>query len=151
MARTSAVRRVDLDPDRAWALWTNLDRWPAFVEGFGHVTERSGEWPQEGARLVWASTPGGRGRVTEKVSTSEAGVAFATRVFEDALAGVQLVTFERLEEGPTRVELSLEYDLARGGPLGPMMDVLFIRRALNQALARTLGRFAVEAAEEAAL
>jgi hypothetical protein len=47
--------------------------------------------------------------------------------------------------------LRLDYELARGGPLRAIADVLFIRRALNQALGRTLARFATEAAEEAAL
>jgi uncharacterized membrane protein len=151
MAATSAVRRVELDPERAWTLWTDVQRWPTFVEGFGHVVERAPDWPARGARLVWNSTPGGRGRVTEKVTASERGVAFATQVFEEALAGAQLVTFGRAEDGRTRVELRLDYQLADGGPFRAIADVLFIRRALNQALARTLGRFATEAAEDAAL
>jgi uncharacterized membrane protein len=104
----------------------------------------------QGARLVWTSTPGGRGRVTEKVTESDPGRRFATRVFEDALSGMQLASFARAEDGRTRVELRLDYELARGGPLRAIADVLFIRRALNQALNRTLVRFATEAAEEAA-
>ena len=150
MAATSAVRRVELDPERAWALWTDLRRWPTFVEGFGHVVEQAGDWPAQGARVVWTSTPGGRGRVTEKVTASQAGVAFATQVFEEALSGTQLVSFDAAEDGRTRVELRLDYALTGGGPLRAVADVLFIRRALSQALARTLGRFAAEAAEEAA-
>ena len=151
MAATSAVRRVDLEPDRAWALWTDLSRWPTFVEGFGHVLEQRGEWPDQGSRVVWMSTPGGRGRVTEKVTASQPGASFATQVFEEALAGTQLLSFEPAEEGRTRVELRLDYELVSGGPLRVVADVLFIRRALNQALNRTLARFATEAAEEAAL
>ena len=151
MAATSAARRVELDPERAWALWTDVQRWATFVEGFGNVLERSPEWPERGSRLVWHSTPGGRGRVTEKVTASEPGRTFATQVFEEALAGTQLVTFERAEDGRTRVELRLDYELVNGGPMRVVADVLFIRRALNQALARTLGRFATEAAEEASL
>jgi uncharacterized membrane protein len=152
MAATSAARRVDLDPDRAWTLWTDLRRWPSFVEGFGHVVEQAPGWPEPGTKLVWSSTPGGRGRVTEKVTGSEPGRTFATQVFEEALAGTQLVTFERADDGRTRVELRLDYQLAKfGPPLRAIADVLFIRRALNQALVRTLARFATEAAEEAAL
>ena len=151
MAATSAARRVELDLEGAWALWTDLRRWPTFVEGFAHVAEQSGEWPAEGAKIIWTSTPGGRGRVTEKVSQSERPLAFATRVHEDALAGTQLVSFTPAEDGRTRVEIKLEYELAKGGALrGPLADLLFIRRALNQALQRTLARFAAEAAEEAA-
>ena len=91
MAATSAARRVELDPDRAWALWTDVQRWAAFVEGFSGIAERSPDWPAEGARVVWTSTPGGRGRVSEKVKVSERPARFATRVFEEALSGVQLV------------------------------------------------------------
>lgn len=151
MAATSAVRRVELDPGRAWALWTDVRRWPTFVEGFSAVVEDSPDWPAEGARLVWASTPGGRGRVTEKVMAWKPGLLFATRVFEEALTGIQTVAFSPAEDGRTRVELRLDYRLERGGPLRVIADVLFIRRALNQALNRTLARFAAEAAEEAAL
>ena len=60
--------------------------------------------------------------------------------------------FDIITEADARtIDIGASVELARGGPLGPVMDVLFIRRALNQALTRTLGRFAVEAAEEAAL
>ena len=151
MAATSAVRHVELDPGRAWALWTDVRRWPSFVEGFSNVVERAPEWPSQDARVVWTSTPGGRGRVTEKVTVSEPAARFATRVMEEALSGIQLVSFARAEDGRTRVELRLDYELARGGPLRAIADVLFIRRALNQALNRTLARFVTEAAEEAAL
>jgi uncharacterized membrane protein len=151
MAATSAVRHVELDPDRAWALWTDVNRWPTFVEGFSQVVEHRSEWPAKDARLVWKSIPGGRGRVTEKVTESDPGRAFATQVFEDALSGTQTITFARAEDGRTRVELRLDYTLSREGLLRAVADVLFIRRALNQALARTLARFAAEAAEEASL
>jgi ribosome-associated toxin RatA of RatAB toxin-antitoxin module len=144
-----AAEIVPADPETARALWTDVRRWPTFVEGFAHVVEVSRDWPEEGARLVWQSNPAGRGRVTEKVVKSDAG-RLTTQVYEDALVGEQTVTFEPAEEG-TRVELRLEYELARSGPLRGLADVLFIRRALRDALRRTLGRFAVEAEEEAIL
>ena len=140
---------VSVDPQAARALWADVRRWPTFVEGFAHVVEASRDWPAEGARLVWQSNPAGRGRVTEKVVESDAE-RLRTQVYEDALVGEQTVTFEPTEEG-TRMELRLEYELARSGPLRGIADVLFIRRALRDALRRTLGRFAVEAEEEAAL
>jgi len=151
MGVTIAVRHVDLDPGHAWALWTDVRRWPTFVEGFSQVVERSPDWPTQGAKLVWSSTPGGRGRVTEKVTIAEPAGRFETRVFEEALSAAQLVSFARAEDGRTRVELRLDYELAQSGPLRALADVLFIRRALTQALHRTLARFAAEAAEEAAL
>jgi hypothetical protein len=146
-ARAAALARID--PEGARELWTNLRRWPTFVEGFAHVVEVSPEWPAEGSKLVWRSGPGGRGTVTERVLESS-GSSFRTKVFEEALNGEQSVAFEPADEG-TRVELRLEYDLARSGPLRFVADLLFIRRALRDALRRTLDRFAVEAEEEAAL
>ena len=151
MAAVSAVRRVELDPEAAWRLWTSLDRWPTFVEGFAHVIERRGEWPEEGARVVWNSIPGGRGRVTETVTAAERGAAFATQVYEEALSGTQLMTFGVAEDGRTRVELRLDYALTDGNFFKAIADALFIRRALSQMLDRTLERFATEAAEEASL
>ena len=151
MGVTNAVRHVELDPGHAWALWTDVRRWPTFVEGFSQIVERSSDWPTKGAKVVWTSTPGGRGRVTEKVVAAEPAARFETHVYEEALSGTQLTSFARADDGRTRVELRLDYELARGGPLRALADVLFIRRALTQALHRTLARFATEAAEEAAL
>jgi hypothetical protein len=71
-------------------------------------------------------------------------------VFEEKLDGTQTATF-RPEEDGTVVALELDYKASVGGPLRPLVDVLFIRRAQNDALARTLRRFATEAAEQAAL
>ena len=150
MARVAAARRVvRLTPEAALALWTDTDRWPTFVEGFARVLERSGAWPAKGARVVWESTPEGRGRVTEKVVESGPG-RFATRVLEEALSGTQALNAGEDAEG-TRVELALEYELSKYGRLSAVADAIFIRRALRDALQRTLRRFAVEAEEEAGL
>lgn len=150
MREASARVRVVLEPGAALALWSDVERWSTFVEGFAHPVERSPGWPAEGERLSWQSTPGGRGRVTEKVVASD-GEQFATMVFEDALMGRQTLRARPGEDGGARLELSLEYTLTKYGPLGPLADTLFIRRALRDSLRRTLGRFAVEAEEEAGL
>jgi hypothetical protein len=150
MARVAAARRVvQLTPEAALALWTDTDRWPTFVEGFARVIERSGDWPAEGARVIWESTPEGRGRVTERVVESGPG-RFATQVFEEALSGTQALNAGEDAEG-TSLELALEYELSKYGPLSAVADAIFIRRALRDALQRTLHRFAVEADEEAGL
>ena len=149
MRTVSAAINVVLDPHAAISLWTDVRRWPSFVEGFGHVVEVSPEWPAAGAKLVWESTPGGRGRVTEKSLQSEAD-RFRTRVAEEALYGEQTVSAAAGPDG-ARVTLELSYELQRGGPLRALSDLLFIRRALRDAAARTLRRFAVEAEEEAGL
>ena len=53
--------------------------------------------------------------------------------------------------GGSVVEVALEYELTGGGPFRALADAIFIRRALRDALRRTLSRFAVEAEEEAGL
>jgi hypothetical protein len=145
-----AATYVPLQPDEAYALWTDVSRWPTFVDGFGHPERLDDSWPEEGAKVVWKSVPGGRGAVTERVVRAQPPSQHAVTVFEEKLDGTQTVTFTLEGEG-TRVDLELEYKVSVGGPLRPLVDVLFIRRAQNDALARTLRRFATEAAEQAAL
>ena len=149
MGRALEARTVDLPPERAFALWTDLRRAPSFVEGFAHVEEADG-WPGKGAKLVWTSVPGGRGRVSERVLESVPPERLVTQVFEERLEGRQTVTFEPAEEG-ARVTIELDWKLLGAGPLGFLTDALFVRRAQREALARTLRRFGAEAAEEASL
>ncbi|MEA2332611.1 MAG: hypothetical protein QOH58_2749 [Thermoleophilaceae bacterium] len=144
-----AEGEVALAPEAALRLWTDVGRWPSFVEGFARVVEQDPEWPAEGGRVIWESVPAGRGRVTEKVS-DDGPDRLATLVFEDRLAGMQTFRVAESEAG-ARVQLSLEYTLTKYGPLGALADVIFIRRALRDSLRRTLSRFAVEAEEEAGL
>jgi Polyketide cyclase / dehydrase and lipid transport len=139
-----------LTPEAALRLWTDIDRWPTFVEGYARTLERTPDWPAAGARLVWESSPAGRGTVTEKVKEREGPDRFVTTVFEDRLHGTQ--TFRVVEsEAGSRAQLSLEYELTKYGPLSAVADVIFIRRAIRDSLRRTLARFAVEAEEEAGL
>jgi hypothetical protein len=51
----------------------------------------------------------------------------------------------------SEIELTLDYRLAKYGPLSGVADAIFIRRALRDALRRTLFRFGIEAEEEAGL
>jgi uncharacterized membrane protein len=139
-----------LSAERAYRLWIDVRRWPTFVDGFKHAERVDEGWPGEGAKLVWRSTPDGRGTVTERVIEAVDGRRLVTDVFEERLSGTQTVSFEPDEDGSV-VEIELDYELAKGGPLRGVTDVLFIRRAQSDALVRTLRRFATEAAEEAAL
>ncbi len=149
MAEVAAAVEVALSPEAAMAVWRDTRRWSAFVEGFQRVEEQTPEWPAEGGKVVWVSGAGGRGRVTEKVKSSTP-TEFRTLVFEERLVGTQ--TFRASEEAEgSRVELSLEYGLTSQSPLRGITDLLFIRRALRDALGRTLRRFAVEAQDEAGL
>jgi uncharacterized membrane protein len=151
MATARAATLVPLSPEEAYELWTDVRRWPTFVDGFAHAERVEESWPDKGAKLVWKSVPGGRGTVTERVTKAEPGRMHEVNVFEEKLDGTQRVTFTPAEEDATRVDLTLEYQVSVGGPLKPIVDVLFIRRAQNDALARTLRRFATEAHEQAAL
>ena len=150
MASVHATGRVALQPDEAAALWRDPGRWSAFVEGFQRVEELGRDWPDPGAKLVWDSGAGGRGRVTEKVSRNDPA-RFATKVYEDRLHGTQTAVFTPSADGGAEVELSLEYELTSQNPFNGLVDLLFIRRAVRDALRRTLGRFVVEAEEEAGL
>ena len=141
---------VALGPDEAFELWTDLRRWATFIDGFGHIDRVDDSWPAAGAKLVWRSRPEGRGVVTERVVSSEPGARLVTQVFEERMTGKQEVTFAATENG-ARVDLELDYALTRSGPLTPLTDFLFIRRAQLDSLRRTLRRFATEAAEQAAL
>jgi len=141
---------VALTPEAALRLWTDVSRWPSFVEGFARVVELDSEWPGRESRVIWESIPSGRGRVTEKVVESGGPDRFSTMVFEDRLAGRQTLRAAE-SEGGARVELSLEYALTSYGPFAAIADALFIRRALRDSLRRTIARFRVEAEEEAGL
>jgi len=149
MPEVRASCRVPIGPEAAAATWRNPRRWAAFVEGFQRLEEQSPDWPAEGAKVVWQSGPGGRGRVTEKV-TSASPTAFGTLVYEERLVGTQ--SFRAVEDGDgSRVEVTLAYELTSESPLKGVTDLLFIRRALRDALTRTLRRFRVEAEDEAGL
>jgi hypothetical protein len=125
-------------------LWYDTARWPAFVDGLHHVDRQDPGWPHEpGARLVWTSTPGGRGRVAEEVERFEARAGQTCRVEDEAIRGQQAIAFAAAGQR-TRITLTLTYELKAAGPIGPLTDLLFIRRAQRDALARTLARFARE-------
>jgi hypothetical protein len=126
-------------------LWTDVTRWPTFVDGFSHVVELDETWPEPGSKLVWQSGPAGRGRVTERMLEHDEQHV-VTEVFDEQMHARQAVFFE---EG--RVMMELDYELANRGPFSKITDVLFIRRSLSMALERTIRRFSTEAADEATL
>ena len=149
MRTARAGATLPLPPAHVLSLWSDVERWPSFVEGYARRLELSPDWPDKGARVVWESVPDGRGRVTETVVENSAD-RFATQVYEEALMGTQMLRVAPSGEG-SEIELTLEYRLAKYGPLAGVADAIFIRRALRDALRRTLFRFAIEADEEAGL
>ena len=147
MRRVGVRTRVDGSVSAAEGLWYDPRRWASFVDGFGHVVKVEGDWPSEGARVVWDSTPAGRGRVTERVVEHRAGEGQLLEVEDPRMRGTQRVGFAPGEEG-TEVRLELEYELKQRNLLTPLVDLLFIRRALRDSLRRTLTRFGHELAAD---
>ncbi len=134
--------------DDAARLWFDLTRWPSFVDGFGTMALWHGEWPQPDARVVWDSLRNGRGRCVEQVLEYEPGVTQLVRVEDPQMTGTQRVRFAAVDGGCV-IGLELEYELKRDAGLGAVLaDLFFVRRALGDALRRTLRRFAVELAAD---
>ena len=143
MGSVRAVQRVPGLASDAAELGYDPQRWPAWVDGFSHVVKLEGEWPDVGARSVWESRPGGRGRVVERVTAYEARTGQTLEVEDEKLRGTQQVSFTPGPDG-VEVALELEYELKVRNPFTPLSDALYIRRALRDSLKRTLLRFARE-------
>lgn len=143
MPRVRAAVSVPGLASEAEALWYEPRRWPAWVDGFGHVAKVEGEWPAPGARVVWDSKPGGRGRVVERVTAYEARSGQTLAVEDEQLRGTQRVSFVPGAD-TVEVALELEYEIKGANVLTPLTDALFIRRALRDSLRRSLSRFAYE-------
>lgn len=141
MARISRVTHLPGPISAAEDLWYGLNRRPSFVDGFGSMTKVEGDWPDVGGRLVWNSTPGGRGAVAEKVDWFEARTGQALFVEDEELRGTQTIRFEPAADGQVRVTLSLDWELKEGGPL---KDWVLVRRRIGESLRRTLVRYRTE-------
>ena len=139
----ASVQLPGFRASEAEALWYDTSRWPTFVDGFAHVVSKEGEWPAAPSTLVWQSTPAGRGRVLERVTEYEPRLGQTAQVEDPKMSATQRVAFTPSDDG-VEVTLSMEYTLKEGGPLRPFMDFLFIRRAVTDALKRTVQRFARE-------
>jgi Polyketide cyclase / dehydrase and lipid transport len=147
MGRARASIDVPALASEAEALWYDTARWPTFVDGFHHVARLEGDWPQEGARLLWDSNPGGRGRVQERVTAYAAREGQTVDVEDEKIRGTQRVTFTPTDRGAT-VTLELRYELKEARPFMPLVDLIFIRRQQRESLQRTLRRFATEITAE---
>lgn len=150
MGRVSAEIEVDAALPEVEELWYDLRRWPSFVDGFARAEKSEDGWPAEGGRLVWDSTPRGRGRVIERVTSHEPGQGQIVELEDPRMRGTQQVRLTRLQDG-TAIGLQLDYELKDRNPLTPLVDLLFIRRSLRDSLRRTLTRFARELKADADL
>jgi hypothetical protein len=141
--------QVDLPAlaSQAEDLWYDTARWPAFVDGLKHLASVQGDWPRAGARVVWDSHPGGRGRVVERVVAYEPRSGQEVEVEDEKVRGTQRVSFAPHEHGVV-VTLELRYALKQERGVERVVDVLFVRRPQRESLQRTLRRFAIELRDE---
>jgi hypothetical protein len=148
MRAVSAAQTFRGSVSAAESGWYDVTRWSSWVDGFDTVVETSGAWPQVGSSVTWQSGPAGRGRVTERVVAYEPLEGQTLEVEDDAIRGRQQVTFTP-EDEHVAVKLSLEYEIKNSSFFTPLVDLLFIRRAMAASLNATLGRFRAELAEPA--
>jgi hypothetical protein len=131
----------------AETLWYDTSRWPTWVTGLAHVAKVEGDWPRVGAKVVWDSSPAGRGRVVERVVAYEKLASQTVEVEDETIRGRQSVLFIPLEDS-VQIELSLAYEVKERSIFTPIVDFFFIRRAMVTSLLQTLKRFGVELAAE---
>ena len=148
MSRARAAITLGAQISAAERLWYDVQRWPSFVDGFARVVKLEGDWPHAGARLTWDSTADGRGRVVERVTSYVVRSHQSSAVEDPQIEGAQHVRFSAREGGGCVMELELDYTIKGGNLFTPLVDALFVRRAFNDALRRTLTRFSRELAFE---
>ena len=87
-----------------FGLWTDLDRWPEWIEGLTKITDVSGPLDQAGTSYVtWFGGMSGRHEVLE----AERPRRIRTRLGSRLLRGVTEATFEP-EDGGTRISQTFE-------------------------------------------
>jgi hypothetical protein len=123
--------------------WYDTSRWSHWVDGLERVVTVTGEWPEVGATITWESGPAGRGRVVEHVIAHEPLRGLALEVKDSSIQGRQSVRFTPAQGG-VEVTLTLEYELVRRTIVSPLVDLLFIKRAIAASLSTTVSRFGAE-------
>jgi hypothetical protein len=145
MAKLSESVLIGVSLAEVWDYYFEPTGWPAWVDGFAAV-ESATRYPERGGRLVWSSTPAGRGRVEERVLDHEPRKLHRI-AFADPESAGELTTRFAVEGEGTRVTQELDYSLGRGGPLARVTERLFIRGQMRGSLRRTLMRLRLEAEE----
>ena len=142
----SVTQALRVAPDVAERLWYDTARWAEWVHGLEAVLDVDPGWPSRpGATVTWRSGPAGRGTVRERVIEHRAGHGQRLEIRDDTIEGEQDLAFSPGPDG-AQVSLSLDFRRRRRTPLTTLVDVLFARRAVADALAASLQRFAVLAA-----
>ena len=122
--------------------WYDTRRWPAWIDGLARVVAVEGDWPSAG-RVIWESGPAGRGRVVEDVVEQEPLHGQTVAVEDDSIEGRQTVSFTPVEAG-VEVEVALSYRIKKRSVFTPLVDLLFVRRAMATSVRTTLLRFGAE-------
>ena len=143
MARLTESVLVSASLKETWDYYFEPRGWAAWVDGFAAVESAEG-YPQEGGRLVWRSTPAGRGRVEERVLEHSPRTRHRI-AFGDPESSGELETRFAVEGEATRVTLQLDYAVAAGGPFAGITERLFVRGQVRKSLQRTLLRLKHEA------
>lgn len=125
--------------------WYDVSAWPQWIDGMARVLEVQGHWPQIGASVSWESGPAGRGAVRERVVEYQQLDGQTVAVEDDSINGRQRVMFTPDGDG-VEVRLSLSYEIKQRNLFTPLVDALFIRRAMAMSLRRTLSRFGAQLA-----
>jgi Polyketide cyclase / dehydrase and lipid transport len=131
--------------EAAQACWYDVARWPAWVHGCERVVGVSGGWPGLGSVVNWESTPAGRGAVREEVLAYDERAGQQLRIRDDSIEGRQSVGFTAVDDG-VAVTLTLEYTITKRSLITPVLDLLFVARAMSSSLSSTLTRFGAELA-----
>jgi hypothetical protein len=147
MGRVRVLQTFVGSVDQAQSCWYDTTRWPAWVDGLERVLHVDGDWPRVGSSVTWKSGPVGRGRVTERVIAYDPARGQTLEVDDASIGGRQSVSFAPTPEG-VQVGLSLEYRLKKRSIVWPLVDLLFIRRAMAASLGATVERFGVRLAPD---
>ncbi len=140
MRTVTVTRRLAVSISEAERCWYDTTRWMSWVDGLDRVIEVSGDWPGVGATVIWESGPAGRGRVTERVTAYQPRRGQTVAVDDPSIRGRQTISFVAGGD-EIEVSLALEYELVRRSIVSPVVDRLFIRRAMLTSVASTLTRF----------
>ncbi len=125
--------------------WYDTAAWPTWIDGLAEVIGVEGDWPAVGSVVTWESGPAGRGRVTERVVAYEPLVGLTSEVQDETITGTQSVSFTPGDDEVT-VEFALQYRIRRRSIVTPIVDVLFVRRAMAMSLRSTLAHFGAQLA-----
>lgn len=148
MRKPRAEARIATSLAEAWDALATPDRYREWVDGFGTITARTGEWPEPGSELVWRTGPQGRGTVREKVTESEERRRLIVDFTDDASTGT-VTTELAIDGGGVSVGQEIDFRLSDPGPFGVIAGLFFLRGQQRRSLERSLAalKAALERAE----